>query len=186
MWCRNEEETINWKVFTRSRSQSTFLQKYAKAVFVRSPSMRPAAGLCAWRSLHYIRSLINKDHPTMSKGFFLEIPSKLGCGLADNTLWFHFEPIWGQDRQTILIAINKYKGKLISVKYAAIVFMLVRSFMLGSSDCSCALEAVTIPCMPPLSMLDTTHINHAHCACDAFLLSVLFHSSALMNISSQV
>ena len=120
------------------------------------------------------------------KDFFLEIPSKLGCGLADNTLWFHFEPIWGQDRQTILIAINKYKGKLISVKYAAIVFMLVCSFMLGSSDCSCALEAVTIPCMPPLSMLDTTHINHAHCACDAFLLSVLFHSSALMNISSQV
>ena len=96
----------------------------------------------------------------------------MGCGLADNTLWFHFEPIWGQDRQTILIAINKYKGKLISVKYAAIVFMLVCSFMLGSSDCSCALEAVTIPCMPPLSMLDTTHINHAHCACDAFLLSV--------------
>ena len=55
----------------------------------------------------------------------------MGCGLADNTLWFHFEPIWGQDRQTILIAINKYKGKLISVKYAAIVFYACVLFYAG-------------------------------------------------------
>ena len=77
-WCGNEEETINRKVLTRfSLDSHFFLQKYAKAGFVRATSMHRLQ--CSLRltisAPDHLQSLITKpmqtsNHQTLPEGFF--------------------------------------------------------------------------------------------------------------------
>ena len=88
-WCGNEEETINRKVLTRfSLDSHFFLQKYAKAGFVRATSMHRLQ--CSLRltisAPDHLQSLITKpmqtsNHQTLPEGFFWSVDG------ADVLVW---------------------------------------------------------------------------------------------------